>query len=56
MEIIEKVKEREIPAAEYCDKYGYGSGYGYGRRDVNGGVCINGLLINKTRDSRTDRL
>lgn len=36
MEIIEKVKEREIPAAEYCDKYGYGSGYGYGRRDVNG--------------------
>lgn len=34
MEIIEKVKEKEIPAAEYCDKYGYGSGYG--RRDVNG--------------------
>lgn len=22
MEIIEKVKEKEIPAAEYCDKYG----------------------------------
>ncbi len=29
-----KSKEKEIPAAEYCDKYGYGSGYG--RRDVNG--------------------
>lgn len=38
MEIIEKEKIKEIPAAEYCNKYGCGDGYGYGnnRRDVNG--------------------
>lgn len=32
MEIIEKEKVKEIPAQEYCDRYGGG----YGRRDVNG--------------------
>lgn len=37
MEIIEKEKIKEIPAAEYCNKYGCGDGYGYNnRRDVNG--------------------
>ena len=34
MEIIEKEKVKEIPAAEYFDRYGYGAGYG--RRDING--------------------
>nr|DAR32415.1 MAG TPA: hypothetical protein [Bacteriophage sp.] len=43
MEIIEKEKVKEIPAAEYCERYG--NGYN-NRRDINGKANA-GLTLGK---------